>query len=206
MLLTPEVNGASQELPSMETPEINGARQEVAAVEKYIDGAWQEVWSATKYMEELDRTIRSGSAGATGSETVIWYVTTEEHVGGHVTYFLEGDFENPAVQFDWSGGYTRDTETNTYYDSAGSIDVYLRSATSVESYTAAVSHVGDSTGNQSGTYSNTYNGSYDRIGLRIDLSKWSATNYTYLDYWIDISNILLGGKKAIPAASCAYEY
>lgn len=44
-LKTPEVNGARQELPCLESPEVNGARQEVAAVEKYVNGAWQEAWS-----------------------------------------------------------------------------------------------------------------------------------------------------------------
>lgn len=43
-LKTPEINGARQELPCLESPEVNGARQAIAAVNKYVDGAWQKIW------------------------------------------------------------------------------------------------------------------------------------------------------------------
>lgn len=48
-LKTPVINGARQELPCMESPEVNGARQDVAAVEKFVSGAWQEIWTNAKY-------------------------------------------------------------------------------------------------------------------------------------------------------------
>ena len=205
-LMTPEVNGARQELPCLESPEINGARQEVAAVEKYVDSAWQEIWSAMKWMQELENTLKvagTGYGGSSAHDYEVWYVGgTDENDGGYVTYYLEGDFTDPTLSFEYDGYYNYMTDTADRYVSAGSISRYLRTKSGTESYTEIISSVNTSdTGSQA--YSSQINGEYDRVGIKLDFSSWSGgNNAEYLDYFIEFWNLRIDGKECLPSEEC----
>ena len=104
MLETPEVNGARQELPYLETPEINGARQSVEVVEKYVDGAWQEVWSNGYDISEYstDRENYSG-ASVTPEEIRLGQSLprdTELGLFWDVYLVVKGEFESPVIAWE----------------------------------------------------------------------------------------------------------
>lgn len=208
-LLTPEVNGARQELPCLESPEINGARQEVAAVEKYVNGAWQEIWSAIKYMLLLEHTLTYAEAGYwTGGSRKGWGVSCDRNDGGFITVYLEGDFTNPTISFDCDGWCNYESTSGAdRYASAGSVSIYTRKKSGTENYTTAISSVNTAEGDiDMLSYSKTFAGEYDRIGYKIDLAAWSgADEGDYCDYNIAIWNFLIDGKECIPSEECTVE-
>lgn len=205
MLMTPEVNGARQELPYLESPEINGARQSVAVVKKYVDGAWQVVWEDIKKMIELSNTLPSGaivgavSGGSTSDREGwgIWYFDGGNTGGGSVTYFLEGDFSNPTISFDYDGYFSYIPSGSMVYSTVGKLEVYTRTKSGTENYTTADSAVKVTDGTES--YSNTLSGTFDRVGFRFTFQNWgSGTDDMMPQYLFNIWNILIDGSECIP--------
>lgn len=205
-LKTPVVNGARQDLPCLDSPVIDGARREVAAVEKCVDGAWKEIWSAVKYMKELANTLPSGvTVGyVTGSASdrqgwAIWYF--DGNTGsGSVTYYLDGEFVNPTVSFDYDGFFAYTPSGTQTYATVGKIDLYTRTTSGAESYTAAVSAVNVTEGQES--FSTTLSGTFDRVGIRFTFNNWNVNSSMSPQYLFNIWNILINGKESIPAEEC----
>lgn len=205
-LKTPEVNGARQDLPCLESPEIDGARQEVAAVEKYVDGAWQEVWCAVKQMLELANTLPSGviAGKVTGAASdregwAIWFFDGDTG-GGSVTYYLDGEFNNPTISFDYDGFFSFIPSSDRTYTTVGKIDLYTRGTDGTEKYTAAVGSICVQEGTES--YSTEINGTFDRVGFRFTFQNWQVSADKEPQYMFNIWNILIDGKESIPAEEC----
>lgn len=214
--MTPEVNGARQELPCLESPEINGARQEVAAVEKYVDGAWQEVWSNKKRMLELIRSAYYSTVGAvydSSKEIGFSLVCTQKHdTVEKFACYAEGEFVNPTIQFEYTGGlsYLNTNNNQIMYEANGSMRIYTRTVNGEESYTSYLetadgnTSVGSKDGMESGTYSTTLNGTFDRIGIEISLLIASATYYSDLLGVMQITDLYIGGESYLLDKSCIY--
>ena len=94
-LKTPEVNGARQELPCLESPEVNGARQAVAAVEKYVDGAWQTIWQNIQpvniYTTDFDGTVN------VEKNDILIHFGTSTSTNKKVSIDISGMWENPII-------------------------------------------------------------------------------------------------------------
>lgn len=204
-MLTAYKNGAEQEAETV-TRYANGAEQEAEGVYTVKNGAEEEVWSAIKWLKELNNTLTvaecnyfGGSNGYRG-----WDVGgADENDGGYVTYYLEGDFTNPTLSFEYEGWYNYEsTSGEDRYASAGSIERYLRTKSGSESYYEIVSSV-DTSDTDSQSFSTQLQGEYDRVGIRIDLSSWSGGNSgKYLTYFIDFWNLRIDGKECLPSAEC----
>lgn len=114
MLKTPEVNGARQDLPCLESPEVNGARQAVAAVEKYVDGAWQTVWRniqpVTIYVTAYDGTVN-----VEDNNFLLHFPTTESE-SGTVTLDITDTWENPIVTGTLYFSAGKDSDTYYYHE------------------------------------------------------------------------------------------
>ena len=124
MLKTPEVNGARQELPYLETPGINGARQSVEVVEKYVNGAWQEVWSNVKLLSLKAETVdncRVTSPTEWGEWTNMWAMDED----GYVIYTVKGNFNNPKIVFNYQGYYYYRESGYDRFDTVGSLSAFL---------------------------------------------------------------------------------
>lgn len=189
--MTPEVNGARQELPCLESPEINGARQEVAAVEKYVDGAWQEVWSAAKnatcFFVNGTRGVQvytdgdNDSISFTCGQTDWLYILTDETVS-----------EDAVISFDYVGGaYAGSANYELGYMSLA----YLNASGTLQ-ITGNSIKVGSSSGASSGTYTGTVYASYPHTQVGIAIQVPTSTQYgANYNAWISISNLTINGKK-----------
>lgn len=203
-MFTRYTNGAEQEVNGVYRY-ANGAEQEAEAVYRYVNGAEQEVWSAMKWMSLLasnfSASVDAGYATISGYDGKVWSVITFQNVGGYATYYLEGNWTNPTISFDWQGFCNYETSSGaTRYASAGSISLYTRSTSGTTEYPSAVTSVGSSSGDGSGTFSTTLTGTFDRIGFKIELKNWGSTSNPL--YSIDMWNILIDGKMSLPSEDC----
>ena len=103
-MITRYENGAEVEIESAYRFE-DGAEQEAEAVYKYKDGAEEAVWEAIQRMSQMNNTLPSGTvAGYLQSDTyngwaIVYFGGNSG--GGSVTYYLEGDFTNPTISFEY---------------------------------------------------------------------------------------------------------
>ena len=205
-MFTRYTNGAEQEAEIVTRYEA-GAEVEAEAVYAYKNGAEEEVWSAIQWMKELANTLTVANAEyayASWHDYQIWSVGGhDKNDGGYVTYYLEGDFTNPTLSFEYDGWYNYITTSGTdRYASAGKIERYTRTKSGAESYYEIVSSV-DTSDTDSKSYSSQLQGEYDRIGLRIDLASWSGGDSgEYLTYYIDFWNLRIDGKECLPSPDC----
>lgn len=208
-MLTAYKSGAEQEAEIV-TRYANGAEQEAEGVYAYKNGAEEEVWSAIKWMKQLGNTLKVAEADyahASWHDYEIWSVFgMDKNDGGTVTYYLEGDFTNPTLSFEYDGFYNYMTSSGTdRYVSAGTIERYLRTKDGTESYYTIASSV-NTVETDSQSYSSQLQGEFDRVGIRIDLASWSGGDSgSYLSYFIDFWNFRIDGKECLPSADCVIE-
>lgn len=203
--MTPEVNGARQELPCLESPEINGARQEVAVVEKYVDGAWQEVWCSFSLpeMQILSSNLSAVNAGYNAYGAWVLSSFTEGYEET-VTYYSEGMFKNPTISLDyWGVAEYQLTGYDPHFMSVGELYVYTRTTDGVEKYTAIDSSIGSQQGDEEGTYNNTFEGTFDCIGLKVVIESFNVANdVDFIDRNIYLSNLYVNDKPWYFSAAC----
>lgn len=205
-MFTTYKNGAEQEAEIVTRYEL-GAEVEAEGVYTVKNGAEEEVWSAIKWMKELNNTLTVAEtqyAHSTQHDYKAWSVAGwDESDGGTVTYYLEGDFTNPTLSFEYEGWCNYESTSGAdRYASAGKIERYLRTKSGSESYYTIVSSV-NTVDTDSQSYSTQLQGEYDRVGIRIDLASWSGTGSgRYLDYFIDFWNLRIDGKECLPSADC----
>ena len=193
------------DIEDLKTPEVDNARQTAECAKIYQNDAWEEVWAAIKYMSLLECTFTNAEADyatSTSHDHMVWAIYSEKNDGGYATYYLEGDFSNPTVSFDWYAFmYYTVSDGSTHYAAAGDISIYTRTTSGTENYTTAVSQMGSDTTGDSGSYSNRFSGNFDRVGFKIKLRNWGA-NESYYD--ISIWNFLIDGTECIPSEECIY--
>lgn len=223
MGLEKPVNGAFQAVESVNKP-VSGAFQECEAVCKPLNGAWQEIWNAIKYLVKKSNTIANGWATLRDNGLTFYYNKYEDEGGqdgdisgtGALVLYLDGEWEDPSVTFDWEGGFYRSSANlETWYtNNAGSISIYYRKADGTEGTATAVSRMGQSasgadidTENETGTYSGTLQGSYNRLGISIEPTGYSsAAGYWSANLDIIVKNLKFNNCKIAFPESAKFDY
>ena len=199
-------NGAWQEAETANRY-ADGAWQECEVAHRHINGAWEEVWVAIKYMSETNYSLPSGAVvGYSSGDEMgkhggwsIWYFDGNTG-GGSVTYYLEGEFVNPTISFDYDGFFMYTPGGNMTYASVGKIDLYSRSTSGAENYISAIDSIQVSEGHKS--YSTGFNGILDRVGFRFTFQNWNISASMNPQYLFNIYNIFIDGKECLPSEEC----
>ena len=200
-MFTKYENGAEVEIEEVNRFE-SGAEVEADGVYTVKSGAEEQVWTAVIKMKELENTTTVFSAGTStngNDDTKYWSIFADTHGSGHITYYIEGDFTNPVISFDWDGCYygTR-SDGVQQYASAGSIDIYLGG--NADQYIDGVSGLGNIYGSDYGSFSYQAVGRYSRIGFRVEPTNWGLNEPCM--YWINIFNIFVNGEECFPGEDC----
>ena len=196
-LMTPEVDGARQELPYLDSPEVDGARQPIASVKKYVDGAWVEIYPNKPDIILLpvdaeDTTNTNGDIIVSEdykTVTVSRYEDTPDQYGSlstksRITFRIDGEWSNPTVSLDWWGGcgWWYSEEYALFFAwYAGLIQVSAIS-TDGSTKTRQVSKTGLSENNSTGDYqtsgnvSESFDGDIKTIIVRIILEDYSGAD------------------------------
>lgn len=219
-------NGAWQEIESVNKP-VNGAWQECEAVCKPKDGAWEEIWSAVKWLVEQSNDITNGWLEITDEGLTFEFnkymdvsdgqVLGSMTGGGTIVFYLDGEWTDPVIEFDWEGEFGRyNADWSSWYTaSAGSIAVFARTTSGTENKITAVSSIkpeGANTGSSdtempdgSGSYSNQLSGNYDRLGLEITVASYNGTFYRAM-LEVIVKNLKIDGKKIGFPVSSEFDY
>lgn len=209
-LKTPVVNGARQDLPCLDSPEVNGARQSVAAVKKYVDGAWKEIWANTKGLPLLTRTTSTGchfaNEGDWDNFSWLWAVDDS----GYIILAVDGEFTDPEISFIFSGGvnYTASDGTNRTAPAATIYTYGVKSDGTVEETN------GQTVGSSSGFTDDTavkfkLSGKYTRIGLKVKFNNWSISpdpTGNPCPYIVFLGSIMINDQKYVTLNEDEYNY
>jgi len=201
-------NGAWQEPEDTVRKYELGAWEECEFARRVISGAWENVWEAIRYMSQMNNTLKSGTIvgyvqGTSSGKNDgwgIWYFESGNTGSGSVTYYLDGDFTNPTISFDYDGFFSSLIGGEFRYASVGSLEVYTRTTSGSESYASAVSSINVPDGHQN--YSTTLNGTFNRVGFRFKFQNWNVGSDMSPQYLFNIYNILIDGKDCIPSKEC----
>lgn len=196
-----------------EDPEIN-RRYEADAwtdcefAKRYISDAWEEVWTAVKWMKALSDTLPSGVTaghvkGAPSDKDgwAIWFFEGDND-SGSATYYLDGEFTNPTISFDYDGFFSFTPNGQLTYASSGKLELYTRTTSGTESYTTAVGSIQVVEGTEN--YSTTLSGTFDRVGIRFTFTNWTVDASMSPQYLLNLWNILIDGKFCLPGDDCVH--
>ena len=200
-------------------PAVNGVRSEAAAVRIHNGTSWIDVWTNIKIMTLLSNGITAGASSITDkSRTLSLYKFMNgpsdgtQSGGGTIIVYLDGLWTNPAISFDYEGGFTYrtapDISTTPNMIPAGSISLYCRKQGSSSTSTIdAVKNVGtiNASDFDEGSYSTTLTGTYDRIGLSIYMNSFSGTYYDSL-MLLTVKNFNIGTQKGGFPDALLYDY
>lgn len=198
----------NKDITTVYCPAVNGVRSEAQAVRIHNGTSWIDAWTNIKIMTLLSNGITRGASSlSTDKRTLQLYKFMNgpsdgtQTGGGTVIVYLPGLWTNPAIAFDYEGGFTYrtapDISTTPNMVPAGSISLYCRKqGSSSASTTSAVSNVGtiNASDFDEGSYSTTLTGTYDLIGLSITMNSFSGTYYDSLMY-IAVKNFNIGIQK-----------
>ena len=194
------------DIKSVMCPAVNGTRKEAQAVRIHNGTAWVDVWASLKLMTVLSNTINKGSLYAYDDGGIQYSKFYQGGTGtisgtGTLICYLDGEWTNPTITFDYTGGAMYDSSNNTWnMRSAGTISAYHRVKGSTSTGTTTIlSSIGTSqTGNdvnyESGSASKTLSGTFDRIGLQLTINSYS-TPYSYGSVTVQLDNIKIGTQS-----------
>lgn len=195
-LKTPIVDGARQELPHLASPVIDGARQEVAGVEKLVDGAWQEVWPATKVFRLLSRTMTTGSMGCgvlesshDGKNGVVYI--SDANGTAEVVFVVDGQFTNPVLECMHSSWFFHRNVGS--YVPGGVLSAYGIRADGTAQIVGTINSAAVEVPQQ---FSYAFSGEFVSVGFRMQTSNYGVTSFEPLYYW-DVFDVKIDGKKCI---------
>ena len=199
-------SGAWQECTTMKKY-VSGAWQSCNACKKYVSGAWQDVWtsSLTAIFGKSTLTASEGNYDCYGSNSdcpygfnpYVYYDVNEIMDGsGYVQFYVDGNWTNPKIEFDWKGFYYHDFSSGARWNSykAGTISVlYGQSSSSnlTEKVVVDTIRASDKYGYYTNKYdtaswdaatgqvSTTLSGTFTRIGFRIKLYSFIEANPDY---------------------------
>lgn len=186
------------------------------AVRVYKDNAWVDVWTSMKLMTLLSNSITKGmfyaydDGGMQYSKSMM-SGTGSMAGGGTMVFYLDGEWVNPTITFDYAGNYMYEASSGNYVaGSAGSISIYhrVKGATSAGT-TSVLSKVGTdisvNDGVERGTASKTLNGTYDRLGISITIPTYSGS-YSYAALSLGVENLKIGTTKLGFPMSAEFSY
>lgn len=220
-MITKYISGAEQEIDGVYRYE-SGAEQLAEGVYRVISGAEQAIWNAIRFMVKKTINVQNGWAFILDSGLTYYYNKYEDSGdgsisgGGEIVMYLEGNWTNPEISFDWEGGYSRSSaDMETWYTGyAGDIAIYYRKSDGTEGTTTVVTNMGNptsgediDTSNEKGSYSGTLNGTYDRLGISIEPSGYqSAAGYYNANIDIYVRNLKFNGMKIGFPDSAKFDY
>ena len=188
----------------------DGAWEDCDSATRVIDGAWAEVWANIKYMIEKSNGITKGflEINDNGVEFAFYRMQDAEagygsqSGGGTIVFYLDGEFTNPNISFDWEGGFIKRqslTSEDWSRSSAGSIKYYARKTDGTEVTGNLVSTIGSTVvdvnvSDEVGAYSGELTGEFNRLGLSIYITSLGGQYYSSCTT-MKISNLLFDGRK-----------
>lgn len=201
----------------------DGAWVDCDSAKRYVDGAWSEVWANIKWLTLLSSNITTGMCTVSDDGLAIdfWkYMDYFENRyfgtisgGGTMVLYLDGEWTNPTISFDYNGGFIRcstpDSKGTWYCVSAGKVSLYSRTTGGTVETKEVVSRVGEtqsgeSVEEESGSYEGVLEGTFNRLGLSIYVNGFSGNYYSAcLD--LNIRNLLINGRKIGFPASVAFD-
>lgn len=203
------VGGTWKSISSVACPAVNGTRPNAQAIRIHNGTSWVDIWTSMKTMTLLSNSITRGNLfvydnGAMQYSKSYAYNSGSPmgsmSGGGTMTFYLDGEWTNPTISFNYEGLYLYEVSTNNYASgSAGSVSVYHRTkGTSSGTTTTVLSKVGSTNFNvnngiESGTTSKTLTGTYDRLGISFTIPTYS--NYNYSSLSLSLSEIKIGTLK-----------
>ena len=204
MALRTYVNGAWQDISDFQTPEINGARETAESANSYVSGAWQEAWSAIKWMKQLANTFAhaGGGQGSENGKANAWHVwCTGYNEEGYATYYVDGNFVNPVVTLDCFASFSYLLSTGErQFVKGGDLYIYTRTASGAENY-QKVTDLGKLNGTLDESFTVNLKGTFSRVGYKIDFTDWQVTG---VQYWTTVENFCIDGKLCVPSKE--YEF
>jgi len=176
------------------TPEVNGARQPIASVKKYINNAWQEIWSAVKTLIMSQDTTRTFTR--TETETGTTYSFTAGSVTNYYFMTNEGVFTDVPIQFSCSGFHsTYRSQTGSWtYGYLCNIEV-IGITSNGETERIEYITVGNTSGATSHVIDVVATGTFKQIGLVIKVKQIQISPSFKNN--LDLSFIYIDGKKYI---------
>lgn len=211
-------DGAYQALEGVEKP-INGAYEMCEAVCKPVNGAWEEIWNAVKILIESSNTITKGYLSIQEEGKKFYYSKSDDISGtGTITFYVEGDWIDPVISFDYKGYmYRTNAQESTWYTaSAGAISLYSRTTDGKETTKEVVSKVGQTESGsldisdgypEEGSYSGTLDGSFNRIGISIEINGYtSATGYYNACVDMKVFNMLIDTTEIAFPETSEFDY
>ncbi len=207
-----------KEIKTVMCPAVNGVRKEAQAVRIHNGTTWVDVWSNIKIMTVLSNNITKGwGAVSEDTRTIGLFKFMDSGVGsisggGTIVLYLDGEWVNPTITFDYSGGFSYFAGGNWIMIAAGGVSIYHRvKGATAAGTTVAKERIGqtqtDANGvdEEVGTYTGTLTGTYDRLGLSITLNSFSGS-YSNALMTLNVSNPVFGSQKIGFPASLAYNY
>lgn len=225
-MITRYTNGAEQDIDGVYRYS-NGAEQLAEGVYRVINGAEQAIWNAIKYLVKKSNTIENGWGIVKDNGLTYSYSKWEDEGGkdgdisgsGELVLYLDGEWTNPEISFDWEGGYLRSSaDMETWYTGyAGDIGIYFRKTDGTEDTTTVVTNIGTAgsgdwdygmnTPLEKGTYTGILSGTYNRIGISIEPTGYSsAAGYWNASIDLYVSNLKFNGTKIAFPESAEFDY
>ena len=206
-------NGAEVEMSIVEKP-INGAVEQANGVYAVKNGAEEDVWANARILTLLSNSVTYGICNVSEDGLTFDFFKHMDYWdgaffgsmsgAGTIVLYLDGQWTNPKIEFDWSGGFTRsnseDSSGSWFGASAGSISLYHRNASGTTNTTEVVPTIGwvgtstEGIEKDSGSYSGTLNGTFNRLGLSIKISGYAGNYFSALSE-MTIKNLRINGTK-----------
>lgn len=201
----------------------DGAWQAAESVKRYENGAWKEVWANVKTLTLYNPTITNGRVNLLSGGREFIYTnygtysdgawTNQFGVGGSMTFYLDGEWTNPTISFDWQGGLiynlVRGDESRQGRKPAGNIAIYGRTTAGAEQTSTIVPELGSTvsqgTGvwSEEGQYSGMLQGTFNRLGIIVN-----TYSFHNLEGWMEarVSNLLFDGREILFPEDAMFDY
>ncbi len=202
-----------KDISSVMCPAVNGTRSSAQAVRIHNGSSWVDVWSSIKIMALLSNTITVGSLYTYSDGGMQYSKFRQNGVGtlsgtGTLICYLDGEWTNPTISFDYFGGAMYDSSNNVMnMRSAGTISAYHRIKGSTNAGTTTilssigVSQTSNDVNYESGTASKTLSGTFDRIGLQITINSYSNP-YSFGSVTLQLGKLKIGTQSiGFPASA-----
>ena len=205
------------DIKSVMCPAVNGVRPEAQAVRIHNGSAWVDVWTSLRLMTLLSNNITKGTLYVQTNGEMQYAKTMASGTGtmtggGTMVFYLDGEWTNPTVTFDYEGGLLYEVSSGSYATtSAGSISLYhrIKGATTAGTTTVlsslGVEYQGDNFNFEMGSASKTLSGTYDRLGISIFIKSFS-TYYNYATMSVRVRNLKFGTQSIGFPMSAQFSY
>ena len=197
-------------------PAVNGVRPEAQAVRIHNGRAWIDVWTSLRLMTLLSNNITKGTLYVQTNGEMQYAKTMASGTGtmtggGTMVFYLDGEWTNPTVTFDYEGAMLYEASSNVYATtSAGSISLYHRVKGGSTGTTTVLSNLGkeyqgDDFNFEMGSASKILSGTYDRLGISITIKSFSAS-YNYATMSVRVRNLKFGTQNIGFPMSAEFNY